>query len=40
MVRRVLAARSGLSEEAARRLERMQAVFAGPPTARGREKAA
>src|SRR5690242_5783876 len=40
MVRRVLAARGGLSEEAARRLERMQAVFAGPPTARGREKAA
>ena len=40
MVRRVLAARGALSEEAARRLERMQAVFAGPPPAKGREKAA
>ena len=40
LVRRVLAARGALSEEGSRRLERIEAMFAGPPPAVGREKAA
>src|SRR5262249_42755284 len=39
LLRRVLAARGTLAEEAGGRLERVEAVFAGPPLARGREKA-
>jgi hypothetical protein len=39
-VRRVLAARGALPEEGSRRLGRIEAVFAGPPPARDREKAA
>ena len=40
LVRRVLAARGALSEESRRRLERIEAIFAGPPPAVGRDKAA
>ena len=40
LVRRVLAARGALSQEGAQRLERIEAMFAGPPPAVGREKAA
>src|SRR6516164_2912488 len=40
MVRRVLAARGGLPEEGCRRLERVEAMFAGPPPRVGRDKAA
>ena len=40
LVRRVLAARGPLPEEGRRRLERVEAVFAGPPPELGRDKAA
>jgi pimeloyl-ACP methyl ester carboxylesterase len=40
LVRRVLAARGALPEEGRRRLERVEAMFAGPPPEIGREKAA
>jgi pimeloyl-ACP methyl ester carboxylesterase len=40
LVRRVLAARGALPEEGQRRLERVEAMFAGPPPEIGREKAA
>jgi hypothetical protein len=40
LVRRVLAARGALPEEGRRRLERIEAMFAGPPPEVGREKAA
>jgi hypothetical protein len=40
LVRRVLASRGALPEESSRRLERVEALFAGPPPARGRVKAA
>jgi Protein of unknown function (DUF3141) len=40
LVRRVLAARGALPEECSHRLERIEAAFAGPAPARGREKAA
>jgi len=40
LVRRVLAARGDLPEEGRRRLERIEAMFAGPPPEVGREKAA
>ena len=40
LVRRVLAARGALPEECNERLERIEAMFAGPVPARGREKAA
>ena len=40
LVRRVLAARGALPEQCSERLERIEAVFAGPVPARGREKAA
>jgi hypothetical protein len=40
LVRRVLAARGALSQEGAQRLERIEAMFAGPPPAVGRDKAA
>jgi pimeloyl-ACP methyl ester carboxylesterase len=40
LVRRVLASRGALPEEGSRRLERVETLFAGPPPARGRDKAA
>jgi len=40
LVRRVLAARGVLPEEGARRLKRVEAMFAGPPPKVGRDKAA
>jgi hypothetical protein len=40
LVRRLLAARGALSGEASRRLQRIEAMFAGPPPEIGREKAA
>jgi Protein of unknown function (DUF3141) len=40
LVRRVVAARGALPEEGRRRLERIEAIFAGPPPEVGREKAA
>jgi pimeloyl-ACP methyl ester carboxylesterase len=40
LVRRVLAARGPLLEEGRRRLERIEAMFAGPPPEVGQEKAA
>jgi hypothetical protein len=40
MVRRVLSARGALPEEGRRRLERIEAMFAGPPPEIGRDKAA
>ena len=40
LVHRVLAARGALPEEGRRRLERIEAIFAGPPPAAGRDKAA
>jgi hypothetical protein len=40
LVHRVLAARGALSEEGRRRLERIEAMFAGPPPEVGRDKAA
>ena len=40
LVRRVLAARGALPEEGRRRLERVEAMFAGPPPEIGRDKAA
>ncbi len=40
LVRRVLSARGALSPQAMRRLERIAAVFAGPPPAEGRDQAA
>jgi hypothetical protein len=40
LVRRVLAARGDLPEEGRRRLERIEAMFAGPPPEVGRNKAA
>ena len=40
LVRRVLAARGALSGEGGRRLGRIEAMFAGPPPAVGRDKAA
>jgi hypothetical protein len=40
LVRRVLAARGALPEEGRRRLERIEAMFAGPPPEVGRDKAA
>ena len=40
LVRRVLAARGTLPEEGRRRLERIEAMFAGPPPKVGRDKAA
>jgi len=40
LVRRVLAARGVLPEEGRRRLERVEALFLGPPPAIGRDKAA
>jgi len=40
LVRRVLAARGDLPEESRRRLERIEAMFAGTPPEVGREKAA
>ena len=40
LVRRVLAVRGALSEEGARRLERVEALFAGPPPDTGRDKPA
>jgi pimeloyl-ACP methyl ester carboxylesterase len=40
LVRRVLAARGALPEEGRRRLERVEAMFAGPPPEVGRDKAA
>jgi hypothetical protein len=39
LVRRVFAARVTLSEEGRRRLERIEAMFAGPPPEVGRDKA-
>jgi pimeloyl-ACP methyl ester carboxylesterase len=40
LVRRVLAARGALPEEGRRRLERIEALFAGPPPEVGQDKAA
>jgi pimeloyl-ACP methyl ester carboxylesterase len=40
LVRRVLVARGALPEEGRRRLERIEAIFAGPPPELGRDKAA
>src|SRR5215467_3258640 len=40
LVRRVLAARGALPEEGRKRLERIEAMFVGPPPEIGREKAA
>ena len=40
LVRRVLATRGALPEEGRRRLERIEAIFAGPPPEVGRDKAA
>jgi len=40
LVRRVLAARGALPEEGRRRLQRIEAIFAGPPPEVGRDKAA
>ena len=40
LVRRVLAARGALPEEGRRRLERIEAIFAGPPPEVGQNKAA
>jgi Protein of unknown function (DUF3141) len=40
LVRRVLAARGALPEEGSRRLERIEAMFAGPPPEVGQDKAA
>jgi hypothetical protein len=40
LVRRVLATRGGLPAESRRRLERIEAIFAGPPPKVGRDKAA
>jgi hypothetical protein len=40
LVRRVLAARGALPEEGRRRLERVEAMFAGPPPEVGQDKAA
>jgi hypothetical protein len=40
LVRRVLSARGALPEEGRRRLERVEAMFAGPPPEVGRDKAA
>jgi pimeloyl-ACP methyl ester carboxylesterase len=40
LVRRVLAARGALPEEGRQRLERIEAMFAGPPPEIGRDKAA
>ena len=40
LVRRVLAARGALPEEGRKRLERVEAMFAGPPPEIGRDKAA
>src|SRR5712672_1392483 len=40
LVRRVLDARGALPEEGRRRLERIEAMFAGPPPEVGRDKAA
>jgi pimeloyl-ACP methyl ester carboxylesterase len=40
LVRRVLAARGPLPEEGRRRLERVEAIFTGPPPEIGRDKAA
>jgi pimeloyl-ACP methyl ester carboxylesterase len=40
LVRRVLAARGALPEEGRRRLERVEAIFAGPPPEIGRDRAA
>jgi pimeloyl-ACP methyl ester carboxylesterase len=40
MVRRVLSARGALPEESRRRLERIEAIFAGPPPTVGQDKAA
>jgi Protein of unknown function (DUF3141) len=40
LVRRVLAARGALPEEGRRRLERIEAMFVGPPPEVGRDKAA
>ena len=40
LVRRVLATRGALPEEGGRRLERIEAMFTGPPPAVGRDKAA
>jgi hypothetical protein len=40
LVHRVLAARGALPEEGRRRLERVEALFAGPPPELGRDKAA
>ena len=40
LVRRVLDARGALHEEGHRRLERIEAMFAGPPPELGRDKAA
>jgi hypothetical protein len=40
LVRRVLAARGALPEEGQRRLERIEAMFGGPPPEVGRDKAA
>ena len=40
LVRRVLAARGALPEEGRRRLERIEAMFAGTPPEVGRDKAA
>ena len=40
LVRRVLAARGALPEESRRRLERVEALFLGPPPEIGRDKAA
>jgi len=40
LVRRVLAARGALGEEGRRRLERIEAMFAGPPPEIDRDKAA
>jgi hypothetical protein len=40
LVRRVLSARGALPEESRRRLERIEAMFAGPPPEVGRDKAA
>jgi hypothetical protein len=40
LVRRVLASRGALPEEGSRRFERVETLFAGPPPARGRDKAA
>ena len=40
LVRRVLAARGALPEEGRRRLERIEAMFAGPPPEVGQDKAA